>query len=178
MGSVSMGIAGSVVDPDFFQDYLGIRNEYVDMSEFIRRIEEEIHDKGEFERALKWVKDHCTEGKDHNRKEIQASRAKKVVDWQTVVKMTMVARDLMSGNRRLHELGYGEEALGHNAILGGFQGQRHWTDYFPNGDFMESILNSSFDWNDPTPKTGLAHCSERRSAVRYGSSGNEHGNPD
>jgi len=147
IGSVSMGIAGSVVDPDFFQDYLGIRNEYVDMSEFIRRIEEEIHDKEELEHAFKWVKENCPEGKDSNPKEIQASRAKKDADWVTVVKMTMIARDLMVGNPRLAELGFGEEALGHNAILGGFQGQRQWTDHFPNGDFMESILNSSFDWN-------------------------------
>ena len=45
------------------------------------------------------------------------------------------------------KLGFGEEAMGHNAIAGGFQGQRQWTDHFPNGDFMEAILNSSFDWN-------------------------------
>ena len=36
--------------------------------------------------------------------------------------------------------------MGHNAILAGFQGQRAWTDHFPNGDFLETILNSSFDW--------------------------------
>jgi L-fucose isomerase len=147
LGSVSMGIAGSEVDPRFFQAYLGIRNEYVDMSEFIRRIEEEIYDPGEFARAVAWVKAHCREGKDFNRKEIQTSRGKKDADWLTVVKMTIIARDLMVGNPRLADLGFGEEALGHNAILGGFQGQRQWTDHFPNGDFMESMLNSSFDWN-------------------------------
>jgi L-fucose isomerase len=147
LGSVSMGIAGSVVNPDFFKNYLGIRNEYVDMSEFTRRIEEEIYDKEEFERALKWVKENCPEGKDYNPKELQSSRARKDADWLTVVKMTLIARDLMIGNPRLAEAGYGEEALGHNAILAGFQGQRQWTDHFPNGDFMESILNSSFDWN-------------------------------
>ena len=147
LGSVSMGIAGSEVDPKFFQDYLGIRNEYVDMSEFVRRIEEEIYDKEEFAGAVKWVKANCREGKDFNAKEIQTSRKKKDADWLTVVKMTMIARDLMVGNPQLAELGFGEEALGHNAILGGFQGQRQWTDHFPNGDFMESLLNSSFDWN-------------------------------
>jgi L-fucose isomerase len=147
LGSVSMGIAGSMADPDFFKDYLGIRNEYVDMSEFTRRLEENIYDKEEFERAFKWVKENCPEGKDFNPKEVQSSRAQKDADWLTVVKMTLIARDLMVGNPRLAQLGYGEEALGHNAILGGFQGQRHWTDHSPNGDFMESILNSSFDWN-------------------------------
>jgi L-fucose isomerase len=147
IGSVSMGIAGSVVDPDFFQNYLGMRNEYVDMSELIRRIEEEIYDQEELARALPWVKANCPEGKDFNPPQIQSSRAKKDADWVTVVKMTMIARDLMVGNPRLAELGFGEEALGHNALVGGFQGQRHWTDHFPNGDFMESMLNSSFDWN-------------------------------
>jgi L-fucose isomerase len=147
LGSVSMGIAGSVVNQGFFKSYLGMRNEYVDMSEFTRRIDEEIYDKAEFKQALAWVKANCPEGKDFNPPNLQASRAKKDADWLTVVKMAMIARDLMVGNPRLAELGYGEEALGHNAIVGGFQGQRHWTDHSPNGDFMEAILNSSFDWN-------------------------------
>lgn len=147
LGSVSMGIAGSIVDEKFFQDYLGMRNEYVDMSEFTRRLEEEIYDKDEFEKALKWVKENCREGADNNPANIQLSREKKDKDWETVVKMTMITRDLMIGNPRLAELGFGEEALGHNAIASGFQGQRHWNDHFPNGDFMEAMLNSSFDWN-------------------------------
>jgi L-fucose isomerase len=147
MGSVSMGIAGSIVNSDFFESYLGMRNEYVDMSEFIRRIDEEIYDKDEFERALKWVKEHCKEGKDNNSPAIQSSRERKDWEWEFVVKMTMIARDLMVGNERLAELGFVEEAQGHNAIAAGFQGQRQWTDHFPNGDFMEAILNSSFDWN-------------------------------
>lgn len=147
MGSVSMGIAGSIVNEDFFQKYLGMRNEYIDMSEFIRRIDEEIYDKVEFEKALKWVKENCIEGPDDNPTEAQATRAKKDSDWEFVVKMTMIAKDLMVGNKRLAEIGFGEEALGHNAIVSGFQGQRQWTDHFPNGDFMEAILNSSFDWN-------------------------------
>lgn len=147
MGSVSMGIAGSIVNSDFFESYLGMRNEYVDMSEFTRRIDEEIYDKDEFERALKWVKENCKEGKDNNSPAMQSSRQRKDWEWEFVVKMTMIARDLMVGNERLAELGYVEEAQGHNAIAAGFQGQRQWTDHFPNGDFMEAMLNSSFDWN-------------------------------
>jgi len=147
MGSVSMGIAGSIVNEDFFQNYLGMRNEYVDMSEFIRRMDEGIYDKEEFEKALKWVKENCKEGSDINAPETRASRERKDKEWETVVKMAIIARDLMIGNPRLAELGFAEEALGHNAIAAGFQGQRQWTDHFPNGDFMEAILCSSFDWN-------------------------------
>ncbi|WP_438447982.1 L-fucose isomerase [Gorillibacterium sp. sgz5001074] len=147
MGSVSMGIAGSIVDERFFQEYLGMRNEYVDMSEFVRRMDEGIYDTAEYEKALAWVKEHCVEGPDNNPPHIQTSRERKDKDWETVVKMTLIARDLMIGNPRLAELGFGEEANGHNAIVSGFQGQRQWTDHFPNGDFLEAILNSSFDWN-------------------------------
>ncbi len=146
MGSVSMGIAGSTVDPDFFQSYLGMRNEYVDMSEFVRRFEEHIYDPDEFKRALAWVKENCKEGPDNNPPEIRHDRAYKDLAWELSVKMAMIARDLMVGNPRLAELGFGEEANGHNAILSGFQGQRHWNDHFPNGDFLETVLNSSFDW--------------------------------
>jgi len=147
MGNVSMGIAGSIVDPAFFEDYLGMRCEYVDMCEFVRRIDEEIYDKKEYLKALGWVKKNCREGKDNNLAKIQRSGEQKDKDWEFVVKMTIIARDLMVGNPNLDEYGYGEEALGHNAIAAGFQGQRHWTDHFPNADFMETILNSSFDWN-------------------------------
>jgi L-fucose isomerase len=147
LGSVSMGIAGSIVQEDFFQSYLGMRNEYVDMSEFVRRFEEQIYDKEEFQRAMAWVKDKCKEGGDDNPPEKQRSRDQKSNDWERVVQMTLIARDLMVGNPHLAELGFGEEALGHNALAAGFQGQRQWTDHFPNGDFMEAILNSSFDWN-------------------------------
>ena len=147
MGSVSMGIAGSMVNPDFFEDYLGMRNEQVDMSEFTRRIEEKIYDEEEFRRALAWVKENCKEGPDDNPKETQLSRAQKDAAWDFSVKMTLIARDLMVGNPKLAEMGRGEEALGHNALAAGFQGQRQWTDHFPNGDFMETILNTSFDWN-------------------------------
>jgi L-fucose isomerase len=147
MGSVSMGIAGSIVNEEFFQDYLGMRNEYIDMSEFIRRINEGIYDKDEYSRALKWVKANCKEGIDKNPEKDQVSRAEKDREWEFVVKMTIIARDLMIGNPKLAELGFGEEAMGHNAIVSGFQGQRQWTDHFPNGDFTEAILNSSFDWN-------------------------------
>ena len=147
MGYVSMGIAGSLVNDDFFQEYLGMRNEYVDMSEFIRRIENRIYDPKEDEGALNWIKANCKEGADDNPPDKQRTREQKAKDWEFVVKMALIARDLMVGNPKLEELGYGEEALGHNAIAAGFQGQRQWTDYFPNGDFMEAILNTSFDWN-------------------------------
>ena len=145
IGSVSMGIAGSVVDPDLFNDYLGMRNESVDMSEIIRRIEEKIYDEEEYKKALSWAKKYCKEGEDVNKN--KSSRERKDYEWETVVKMALIFRDLMIGNPKLNKLGFGEEALGHNAIVAGFQGQRQWTDHFPNGDFLESILNSSFDWN-------------------------------
>lgn len=151
MGSVSMGIAGSIVNEEFFQNYLGMRNEYVDMSEFVRRIDEGIFNKDEFTEAMKWVKANCKEGPDQNPPNKQKTREEKDRDWEFVVKMTLIARDLMVGNPKLAEMGFGEEALGHNAIVSGFQGQRQWTDHFPNGDFMEAILNSSFDWNGIRP---------------------------
>jgi L-fucose isomerase len=147
VGGVSMGIAGSVVDQDFLQDYLGMRTESVDMTELTRRIEEEIYDPQEFDQALNWVRRNCLEGDDVNDPKVQSSRERKDWEWEIAVKMTMIARDLMIGNPRLAELGFGEEAFGHNALIAGFQGQRQWTDHFPNGDFMEAILNSSFDWN-------------------------------
>ena len=147
LGAVSMGIAGSMVNADFFQNYLGMRNEYVDMTEFVRRIDEKIYDDQEFQCAMAWVKAHCPEGKDWNPPAMARSRAQKDADWATSVKMAIIARDLMIGNPRLAEAGFGEEAMGRNAILAGFQGQRQWTDHFPNGDFMEAILNTSFDWN-------------------------------
>lgn len=147
MGSVSMGIAGCVVSEPFFQHYLGMRNEYIDMTEFIRRMERGIYDHEEYEKALAWTKAHCTEGNDVNPPHLQRTREQKDQDWETVVKMALIAKDLMVGNPRLAEMGYGEEALGRNAIVAGFQGQRAWTDHFPNGDFMEAILSSSFDWN-------------------------------
>ncbi len=147
MGSVSMGIAGSIADPSFFEKYLGMRCEYADMTEFVRRINEKIYDQEEYERAISWVRENCREGADRNPPEKQRSRAQKDGDWEFVVKMALIARDMMAGNPSLGEAGYGEEALGHNAIVAGFQGQRQWTDHFPNGDFMEAILCSSFDWN-------------------------------
>jgi len=147
LGGVSMGISGSIVDQPFFEQYLGMRVEVVDMSEFVRRIDEKIYDPDEYTQAFQWVKAHCPEGREYNPPHMQRSRQLKDQDWETVVKMTLIGRDLMAGNPRLDDLGYAEEALGHNAIAGGFQGQRQWTDHFPNGDFMEAMLNSSFDWN-------------------------------
>jgi len=147
MGGVSMGIAGSIVDQSLFESYLGMRVESIDMSEFIRRVDEHIFDPDELERALSWLEANCREGCDHNAPEKQRTAMQKAEDWVFVVKMAMIARDLMIGNPRLADLGFGEEAMGHNAIAAGFQGQRQWTDHFPNGDFLEAILNSSFDWN-------------------------------
>ncbi|MFV0310663.1 MAG: L-fucose isomerase [Dysgonomonas sp.] len=149
IGSVSMGIGGSIVNPDFLQEYLGMRTEYVDCSEVLRRIQQEIYDKDEFEKALAWTKKNCVvnELPDHNPETIRRSREQKDQDWEFVVKMTLIMRDLMIGNDKLWDMGFGEEAMGHNAIAGGFQGQRQWTDFLPNGDFSEAILNTSFDWN-------------------------------
>ena len=147
MGGVSMGIAGSIVDQSLFESYLGMRVEVVDMTEFVRRIDEAIYDEEEFGRALAWVTENCPEGKDYNPSEMARSRLQKDEDWANSVKMALIARDLMVGNPKLEDLGYGEEALGRNAIAAGFQGQRQWTDHVPNGDFMEAILNTSFDWN-------------------------------
>lgn len=147
LGYSSMGIAGSMVDIHFFQNYLGLRTEFVDMSEIKRRIEQEIFDKEEFEKALKWTKKHCKEGKNRNGKHNKVSNNRIDYEWETVVKMTLIIRDLMIGNPKLKDMGFGEEARGRNALISGFQGQRQWTDYMPNGDFAEAILNSSFDWN-------------------------------
>jgi len=147
IGSVSMGIAGSIVNNDFFEDFLGMRCENVDMSEVSRRVEQGIYDHEEYKRALAWTKENCKEGKDYNPIKDQHTSKEKDKEWEYVVKMTLIVRDLMIGNENLKKLGFGEEALGHNAIASGFQGQRQWTDYLPNGDFLEAILNSSFDWN-------------------------------
>jgi L-fucose/D-arabinose isomerase len=147
MGGVSMGIAGSIVDPSLLERYFGMRVESVDMTEFVRRIDEEIYDPEEYERAIRWTCEYCKEGIDHNPTDQQRSPEQKEKDWEFVVKMTMIARDLMIGNPKLADIGYAEEAMGHNAIAAGFQGQRQWTDHFPNGDFLEAMLTSSFDWN-------------------------------
>jgi len=147
MGSVSMGIAASNVDDNFFHNFLGMRTEYVDMSEFVRRFEEQIYDKEEYRKALNWVKQNCEEMMDPNPPERQKDRSAKEFDWELSIKMALIGRDLMVGNPKLAEIGFGEEAEGHNAIAAGFQGQRQWTDHFPTGDFMEAMLNSSFDWN-------------------------------
>lgn len=147
MGGVSMGIAGSMVDHDFFRAYLGMRTEYVDMSEFVRRLERGIYDAEEFGRAMEWVRVNCAETADPNPAGIRRTREELNGDWEVSVKMALVARDLMAGNPRLAGMGHVEESEGHNALAAGFQGQRQWTDHFPTGDFMEAVLNSSFDWN-------------------------------
>lgn len=149
IGSVAMGIGGSMPNPDFLQDYLGMRAEFVDAVEILRRIKLGIYDNDEFQKAMKWTRENCMsrEGEDYNPEHLKKTREQKDKDWEFVVKMTMIMRDLMIGNSVLDKMGFGEEALGHNAIAGGFQGQRQWTDYLPDGDFSEAILNSSFDWN-------------------------------
>jgi L-fucose isomerase len=148
IGAVCMGIAGSIVNTDFFEDYLGMRCEGIDEVEIIRRMTEGIYDREEFDKALAWAKQNCRQGEDTiNRKDLVRTPEQSVSDWEFIVKMTLIVRDLLIGNPKLKELGFGEESLGHNAIAGGFQGQRQWTDFYPNGDFTEAILNSSFDWN-------------------------------
>lgn len=147
VGSVSMGIAGCIVDESFFQNYLGMRNEYVDMSELSRRINKGIFDPQEYKLARAWVRENLKTGVDPNDADSRHSDKEKEAEWDTSVKMTLIVKDLMSGNPVLKKLGFGEEALGHNAIAGGFQGQRHWTDWMANGDFMETMVNSSFDWS-------------------------------
>ena len=146
IGSVCMGIGGSIIDPNFIEDYLGMRVESVDEVEVIRRMSEGIYDHAEYEKALKWVKENCIEGFDKNPENLQKSREQKDADWEFVVKMMLIIKDLMNGNDNLPE-GCKEETVGHNAIAAGFQGQRQWTDFYPNCDFPEAMLNTSFDWN-------------------------------
>ena len=146
IGSICMGIGGSIIDSAFIEEYLGMRVESVDEVEIIRRMTEEIYDKAEFEKALAWTKEKCKEGFDKNPPEIQKSAEEKEKDWEFVVKMMVIIKDLMNGNPNLPE-GREEEMVGHNAIAAGFQGQRQWTDFYPNCDFAEALLNTSFDWN-------------------------------
>lgn len=151
MGGVSMGIAGSIVDQPFFEKHLGMRVETIDMTEFLRRIDKKIYDEEEYERAIAWVRQNCKEGKDYNSEAYTRSREKLDEEWEISVKMAIIARDLMIGNPKIAAKGFVEESHGHNAIASGFQGQRQWTDYRPNGDFLEAILTSSFDWNGIRP---------------------------
>lgn len=146
IGSICMGIAGSIVDPSFMEEYLGMRVESVDEVEIIRRMTEGIYDEAEFEKAMSWTKSHCREGWDKNPEIVKRSDEQKERDWEFVVKMMCIIKDLMNGNPNLPK-GREEEMVGHNAIAAGFQGQRQWTDFYPNGDYAEALLNSSFDWN-------------------------------
>ena len=162
LGGISMGIAGSYCDASMFQKYFGIRAEWVDMSDIIRRITLEIYDKDEYEKALAWIKANCKEGYDVNAgKDLpEIIRKSKVVpadkDWEFIAKFTIIVRDILYGNKKLDELGWHEEALGKNAVAGGFQGQRNWTDWLPNADFTEAIMASTFDWNGPKAPTPFA----------------------
>ncbi|MCC8045670.1 MAG: L-fucose isomerase [Clostridiales bacterium] len=155
IGSVTMGIGGSIMDQDFIESYLGMRVESIDEVEIIRRMSENIYDEEEFQKALKWTKENCPEGFDKNPEFIQKSPEQKEKDWEFVVKMMCIIKDLYNGNPNLPE-GCEEEAVGHNAIVGGFQGQRQWTDFYPNCDFPEAMLNTSFDWNGPRETYVLA----------------------
>ena len=160
LGGVAMGIAGSYCNAGLFQKYFGIRPEWVDMTEIIRRITLEIYDKDEYNKALAWIKANCPEGFDCNagKNLPEIIRKSKVVpadkDWEFIAKMTIIVRDILYGNKKLDEMGWHEEALGKNAVAAGFQGQRNWTDWLPNADFTEAIMASTFDWNGvkaPTP---------------------------
>ena len=146
IGSICMGIGGSIIDSDFMESYLGLRVESVDEVEIIRRMTEGIYDEAEFQKALAWAKEKCTIGFDKNPDELKMSEEKKEEQFEFVVKMAVIIKDLMNGNKNL-PAGCEEEAVGHNAIVAGFQGQRQWTDFYPNGDFAEAVLNTSFDWN-------------------------------
>ena len=146
IGSVCMGIGGSIISPEMLEEYLGMRVESVDEVEIIRRMSEEIYDKEEYQKALAWTKEKCQEGFDKNPDEIQKSAEEKEKDWEFVVKMMCIIKDMMNGNENL-PVGCEEEVVGHNAIAAGFQGQRQWTDFYPNCDFPEALLNTSFDWN-------------------------------
>jgi len=146
IGSICMGIGGSIISPEFIEEYLGMRVESVDEVEVIRRMTEGIYDKAEYQKALEWTKKNCIEGFDKNPEDMQKSRERKDADWEFVVKMMVIIKDLMNGNPNLPE-GCEEEMVGHNAIAAGFQGQRQWTDFYPNCDFPEAMLNTSFDWN-------------------------------
>lgn len=146
IGSICMGIGGSIIDPAFIESYLGMRVESVDEVEIIRRMTQNIYDAAEYDKAMAWVKENCIEGFDKNPLELQKDRANKDADWEFVVKMMVIVKEMMNGNPNLPE-GREEEMVGHNAIAAGFQGQRQWTDFYPNGDFAEAMLNTSFDWN-------------------------------
>ena len=146
IGGVSMGIAGSMVKDDFFQEHLGMRNEYVESIEIERRITHGIFDEEEYKVAREWVRERCIQGVDNNAADKRLTADEYDKQWDFVTKMALIGRDLMLGNPKLAGLGFGEEAAGHNAILAGFQGQRQWTDYLPNGDFFETIANTTFDW--------------------------------
>ena len=161
IGSVAMGIGGSFLDANKMQKYFGIRAEWVDMTEILRRIELNIFDREEYEKELKWIKENCIQGKDWNgEKDVWGqeyfTEQELNEQWEFVAKMTLIIKDIMLGNPKLNDIGRHEEALGRNAILGGFQGQRMWTDYKPNGDFTEAVLNSTFDWNGKRPPIILA----------------------
>jgi len=162
LGGVAMGIAGSYCNEAFFQKYLGIRAEWVDLTEILRRMKLDIYDHAEYEKALAWIRANCKEGFDKNKGKAfpdVITRSKVIPadkDWEFIAKLTVIARDILFGNPKLGEMGWHEEALGKNAVAAGFQGQRNWTDWLPNGDFTEAIMASTFDWNGAKEPTAFA----------------------
>jgi len=156
IGSMCMGIAGSIVDQHFLQEYLGMRFESVDEVEVLRRMDLGIYDHDEFTRAKEWVRQYCKEAEDSNDSSLSYTRIQKDDHWEFSIKTTMIIRDLLHGNKKLNAMGFIEESCGHNAMAGGFQGQRQWTDYLPNADFSEALLNSQVDWNGSRPSIPFA----------------------
>lgn len=156
LGGCSMGIAGSIIDQSLFENYLGMRVQAVDMTELRRRMQLGIYDPAEFELAMEWATENFIMGEDRNSEDRKRSEAENAKVLEECIKMTMITRDMMQGNKVVAALGFVEESMGYNAILGGFQGQRHWTDFYPNGDTMEALLNSTFDWNGPRAPLPLA----------------------
>lgn len=157
IGSVTMGIGGSIMDQNFMEEYLGLRVESVDEVEILRRMEEGIYDHEAYEKALAWTKEHCKEGRDDNpeyvdflgeKRRIKFTKEEKEKQWEFTIKMYCIIKDLIQGNKNL-PAGFIEESVGHNAIAAGFQGQRQWTDHWPNCDYPEAVLNSSFDFEGP-----------------------------
>lgn len=165
IGAQCMGISGSLIDPDFFEEYLGMRVESIDEVEVLRRIDKKIYDSDEYAKAINWVKKECREGLDKNPEYARKNQIEKNKDWEFTVKCALIIKDLMKGNRKLTDMGFYEESLGHNAIAAGFQGQRQWTDNYPNTDFPEAILNSSFDWNGARENLILATENDTLNAV-------------
>ncbi|CAP56600.1 L-fucose isomerase [Gluconacetobacter diazotrophicus] len=154
IGGVSMGIAGSIVDHAFFRSWLDMRVQAVDMTELRRRLDRKIYDTAELETAQAWADARFRFGIERNARPRDAAGKREILSESLA--MTLCIRDMMHGNARLAAMGWAEEALGYDAIAAGFQGQRHWTDQYPNADVAEALLNSSFDWSGARAPSILA----------------------